>query len=379
MAKQENTLQRGLKNIYLDRTKSSFIDGKSGTLLYRGYNINELARFSTFEETSYLLIFGKLPNLNQLSDFESQMRENRAIPEPVVKIIKEIKNAHPMDVLRTAVSALSAFDADTDDHSLDATVRKSIRLTSQVSTIVTYHSRIRSNLDIIPPSSELNHAGNFLYMLTGIKPSLEDSTLIDKDLILHADHGLNASAFTARVAASTRADIHAAITAGISSLKGPLHGGAAEGVMKMATDIGDKSNVRDYIRSLRQQGKPVMGFGHPVYKTVDPRSIHLREGALTLSKRKGIPQWFEVLEALIEVMEPYSQKGVHANVDFWSGAVYSLLEIPEDLFISIFGIGRVPGWSAQIIEQYSANYIIRPRLQYDGPMDSEYQPIDQRT
>lgn len=379
MPEQENVLQRGLRNVYLDRTRSSFIDGKAGKLLYRGYNIDDLATFSSFEETCYLLIFGKLPNQNQLRYFESQMRENRPIPEPVTEIIGMVKDAHPMDVLRTAISALSAFDADTEDHSPDATVRKSIRLTSQASTIVTYHSRIRSNLDIVPPSLDLNHAGNFLYMLTGVKPMQEDVDLIDKDFILHADHGLNASAFTARVVASTKADIHAAITAGLSSLKGPLHGGAAEGVMKMATDIGNEANIRDYISSLRQQGKPVMGFGHPVYKTVDPRSVHLREGARTLSQRKGRPQWFEVLEALIDVMEPYAKKGVHPNVDFWSGAVYSLLDIPEDLFISIFGLGRVPGWAAQVIEQYSANYIIRPRLQYDGPVDSEYQPIEQRT
>ncbi|MEE2885388.1 MAG: citrate/2-methylcitrate synthase [Chloroflexota bacterium] len=379
MPEQENVLQRGLRNVYLDRTKSSFIDGKAGKLLYRGYNIDDLATFSSFEETCYLLIFGKLPNQNQLHDFESQMRENRAIPEPVTEIIDGIKAAHPMDVLRTAISALSAFDADTEDHSPDATVRKSIRLTSQASTIVTYHSRIRSNLDIVPPSPDLNHAGNFLYMLTGVKPIQEDIDLIDKDFILHADHGLNASAFTARVVASTRADIHAAITAGLSALKGPLHGGAAEGVMKMATDIGNEANIPDYISSLRQQNKPVMGFGHPVYKTVDPRSLHLREGARTLSQRKGRPQWFEVLETLIDVMQPYAKKGVHPNVDFWSGAVYSLLDIPEDLFISIFGLGRVPGWAAQVIEQYSANYIIRPRLQYDGPTDSEYQPIEQRT
>ena len=379
MPEQENVLQRGLRNVYLDRTRSSFIDGKAGKLLYRGYNIDDLATFSSFEETCYLLIFGKLPNQNQLRYFESQMRENRPIPEPVTEIIGMVKDAHPMDVLRTAISALSAFDADTEDHSPDATVRKSIRLTSQASTIVTYHSRIRSNLDIVPPSLDLNHAGNFLYMLTGVKPLQEDVDLIDKDFILHADHGLNASAFTARVVASTKADIHAAITAGLSSLKGPLHGGAAEGVMKMATDIGNEANIRDYISSLRQQGKPVMGFGHPVYKTVDPRSVHLREGARTLSQRKGRPQWFEVLEALIDIMEPYAKKGVHPNVDFWSGAVYSLLDIPEDLFISIFGLGRVPGWAAQVIEQYSANYIIRPRLQYDGPVDSEYQPIEQRT
>ena len=371
-------LKKGLRDVYIDKSESSFIDGKAGKLLYRGYNIDDLAEQSSFEETGYLVIHGSLPTSEELSVFDADLKVSRAIPEGVLEIIRQTKNAHPMDVLRTAVSALAAFDPDTGDDSVEATIRKGVRITAQAPTVVAAHARIREGKDVVAPDRDLSHAGNFLYMLFGERPDPEDVDLIDRDFVLHAEHGLNASAFTARVAASTRADLHAAITAGVAALKGPIHGGAAEGVMKMAAEIGSEDNVESYVKDLRRNGKPVMGFGHPVYKAIDPRSVHLREGARLLSERKGRPQWFAVLEALIKVMEPYARKGVHPNVDFWSGAVYSLLEIPDDLFISIFAIGRIPGWTSQVLEQYAANYLIRPRLLYIGPMDAKYVPIEQR-
>ena len=371
-------LKRGLRDIFIDRTESSFIDGKAGKLLYRGYDIHDLATQSSFEETTYLMLYGALPTSAQLSELDATLRASREIPQPVIEVIRQISHAHPMDVLRTAVSALAAFDPETADNSPAASLRKGARITAQVPTVVAAHAQIRDGKDVVAPDESLSHAGNFLYMLFGERPESEDTSLIDRDLVLHADHGINASAFTARVAASTRTDIHAAITAGVATLKGPIHGGAAEGVMKMALEIGSRDRVRDYVKELRSQGKPVMGFGHPVYKTLDPRSVHLRDGARTLSDRKGRPEWFSVLEEVLKVMEPYARKGVHPNVDFWSGAVYSLLGIPDNLFISIFAIGRIPGWTSQIMEQYSANYIIRPRLLYSGPKDATYIPIEER-
>ncbi len=371
-------LKRGLRDVHVDRTQSSFIDGRAGKLLYRGYNIDDLARHSSFEEVVYLLIRGSLPTSAQLSELDAAMKASRAIPDNVIEVIRLTSRAHPMDVLRTAVSGLAAFDPDTADDSTEAVVRKGIRITAQVPTVVAAHARIRNGQDPIHPDDGLDHAGNFLYMLLGERPEPEDAALINRDLVLHADHGINASAFTSRVAASTQADFHAAITAGVAALKGPIHGGAAEAVMKMTLDIGSKDNVESYVKNLRSMGKPVMGFGHPVYKALDPRSVHIRDGARALSERKGRPQWFSVLERVVDVMEPYARKGVHPNVDFWSGAVYSLLGIPDDLFISMFAIGRIPGWTSQIMEQYAAGYIIRPRLLYNGPMDTAYVPIDQR-
>ena len=378
MTEKKVELKRGLGDVYIDRTKSSFIDGKAGKLLYRGYNIDDLAQHSTFEETVYLLLYGTLPTRSQLLELDAELKANRQIPPEIREIIKLTRQAHPMDVLRTAISALGAHDPEVSDNSPEATLRKGVRLTAQAPTIVASHARIRDGQDPVSPDATLSQAGNFLYMLFGESPDPEDVRLIDQDFVLHAEHGINASAFAARVAASTKADFYAAVTGAIGTLKGPIHGGAAEAVVKMALEIGSVDNTRDYVKNLRKNGRPVMGFGHPVYKAVDPRSVHLRGGARALSKRKGEPEWFSILDALIEVMEPYARKGVHPNIDFWSGAIYSLLAIPDDLFISMFAMGRVPGWTVQIMDQYRAKYIIRPRLHYNGPMDLEYVPIDQR-
>ena len=377
-SEQKVEIRRGLRDVYIDRTKSSFIDGKIGKLLYRGYNINDLAAKSTFEETIYLLLHGRLPTFDQLRQFDSELKMSRGLPEEILSVIEVIKNSHPMDVLRTAISSLAAFDLDTEDNSPEATLRKGVRLTAQAPTIVAAHSRIRQGKLPIAPNPELNHASNFLYMLFGEEPDPKDAKLIDKDFILHAEHGLNASSFGARIAASTQADLHCAVTTGVAVLKGPSHGGAAEEVMKMSMDIGDESNAELYVKDLLSNGGRVMGFGHRVYRAVDPRSMHLKDDAKDLGERKGQPKWFSILESVMRSMEPYSRRGICQNVDFFSGAIYYLMEIPDDLFISIFAMGRIPGWTVQVMEQFENNILLRPRLHYTGEMDMDYIPIEKR-
>ena len=378
MTEQKVQLHRGLREVYIDRTKSSFIDGGIGKLLYRGYDIHDLAEKSNFEETAYLVMYGDLPNQAQLDAFDAQLKAARSLPGEILDVIRLTRNSHPMDVLRTAVSALSAYDEETEDNSAEATLRKGIRLTAQAPTIVAAHARIREGKEALEPNPSLSHAANFLYMLFGEEPAEEDSKLIDKDFVLHAEHGINASAFGARVAASTQADLHCAVTTGISVLKGPSHGGAAEEVMKMTQEIGTEENAENYVRETIRGGGRIMGFGHRVYKAVDPRSLHLQDDARELGERKGEPKWFQILQSVIEVMEPYRRRGIYQNVDFFSGAIYYLLDIPDDLFISIFAMGRVPGWTAQVIEQFDNNILLRPRLLYTGPMDVPYVPIDER-
>ncbi|MBD47506.1 MAG: citrate (Si)-synthase [Dehalococcoidia bacterium] len=378
MGTEAGEIHRGLKGVYFDTSEASFIDGSLGKLLYRGYNIHDLAEQSTFEEVTYLLLYGHLPTERELETLDSSLRDNRGLPEEVVDIIRLIKNCHPMDVLRTGISALSAFDPEAEDKSIDATRRKGIRLTSQAVSIVTAHHRIRQGLEPVNADPSLNHAGNFLYMLTGQKPMDQETNLMDVDFILHSEHGSNASAFAARVTASTLSDLHSAVVTGVGTLKGPLHGGAAESVMKMAQDIGDPANAENYARTTIENGERIMGFGHRVYRAEDPRARHLRERARVLGEQKGEPHWFQILMSLQEVMKPYQNKGIYVNVDFFAGAVYHLLGIPEDLFIPIFALGRIPGWTLQCMEQYENNVLIRPLTQYTGEMDLEYIAIDKR-
>ena len=375
---KEVTLHRGLQGVYFDRSETTFIDGKEGVLEYRGYNINDLAEHSSFEETSYLLIYGKLPNKEELSEFDSMLKSYRKLPEEIFDVINVVKDSHPMDALRTAVSALSSFDEDRNDNSLEATIRKGIRLTSQVATIVMAHHNIRNGKDPVEPSDELNHAGNFLYMLKGEIPDQDTIDLMDKDFVLHADHGSNASAFTARVVAGTSADIHGAVTAGIAALSGPSHGGAAENVMQMAKDIGKPENAENYVKNLLANRERVMGFGHRVYKAEDPRAGHLREGVRKLSHQMGEPEWYQILEKVVEAMSPYARRGIHVNVDFFAGVIYYLNGIPQDLFVPIFAVGRIPGWTIQVVEQFRHNILIRPLLQYTGNRKQGYIPISDR-
>ena len=378
MTEENVELHRGLREVYIDRTTSSYIDGKEGKLYYRGYNIDDLATNCSFEEIIYLVMMGDLPTESELTNFTTELRSNMTIPDQIVDVIRATKEAHPMDVLRTAVSALAAFDDEVDDNSPEATLRKGTRLTAQAPTIVTAHARIRDGKDPVQPAPNLGLAANFLYMLFGEVPAPRDAALIDKDFVLHAEHGLNASSFGARVSASTQADLHCAITTGISVLKGPSHGGAAESVMTMALEIGNEENAEKYIKDTLAGGGRIMGFGHRVYRAVDPRSLHLQDDLKELGERKGEPKWYSILQQVLEAMQPYARRGICQNVDFFSGAMYFLLNIPEDLFISIFAMGRIPGWTAQVVEQFDNNILLRPRLQYVGDLDRTFNPISER-
>jgi len=370
---------KGLKDVYLDTTTSSFIDGQEGKLLYRGYNIHDLAENSTFEEVIYLLFYGKLPTKQELQEFDALLRANRRLPDEVIQVLDLVKASHPMDALRTGISALAAFDPEVKDNSTEATIRKGIRLSAMGPTIVAAHHRLRQGLEPVAPNPDLNHAGNFLYMLFNEMPEQETIDLLDVDFILHAEHGANASAFGARVAASTLSDLHSAVTTGIGVLKGPWHGGAAEEVMKMAQDIGQPENAAEYCRNILDNGGRIMGFGHRVYKAEDPRARHLRDRSRALGEKKGQPNWFKILTYVEdEVMVPYRSRGIFVNVDFFAGSIYYLLEIPDDLFISIFALGRIPGWTLQCVEQFEDNMLIRPLLEYVGEMDKEFVPLEER-
>src|SRR6185437_9336966 len=327
--KVENKVQihRGLKGVYFDRSRVCDIDGRAGELWYRGYSIHDLAQRSTFEETCYLLFHGELPGADELARFSSLLRAARVLPPAILEIIGVVKDAHPMDALRTAVSALAAFDPDVADNSPEATLRKGIRLTSQVPMIIAAHEHVRNGRAPVAPDPALGHAANFLYMLKGKRPSEDAARLMDIDMILHAEHGSNASAFTARVVAGTEANLHAAMTAAIAALSGPAHGGAAENVMKMAQEMGE-------------------------------------------------PKWFQILAALVEAMKPYARHGVNVNVDFYAGVVYYLNGIAPDLFVPIFAVGRVPGWTVQVLEQMESNILIRPLTLYNGPEQRPYVPIE---
>ena len=371
-------VHRGLKDVYFERSTATFIDGKAGELRYRGYSIHDLAQNSTFEETAYLLLKGELPTGPELAAFDAELKAARRLPAPVLDVITAVKTAHPMDVLRTAASALAAFDPDNADNSPAATLRKGIRLTAQVPMIVAAHHMIRNGKQPIPADPNLPHAANFLRMIKGETPSADAAKLLDTDFILHAEHGSNASSFTARVVVGTQASIHAAVTAAIATLSGPAHGGAAEDVLGMAEEIGDAANVPAYVKKKRAAKEAITGFGHRVYRAEDPRARHMRDGVRQLSKEMGQPRWTAILDALVQEMAPYARHGVNVNVDFYSGVIYYLHGIPKDLFVPIFAVGRVPGWTVQVLEQLENNILIRPLTLYAGPAPRAYMPIDRR-
>jgi len=374
----EPDIRRGLNGVYFDRSRTSFIDGREGVLLYRGYSIHDLAEQATFEEVAYLLIHDDLPNRSQLDTFDGALRASREAPGAVTGILEALKHAHPMEALRTGISALGAFDPDADDSSIEATRRKGIRLTAQAPTLIAIHHALRSGRTPTPPDPALGHAANFLAMLLGQPPSERAARLMDKDFILHAEHGSNASSFTARVVTGAAANLHASITAAVAALSGPAHGGAAENVMKMATEIGEPERAAAYVQRLRDNREPVMGFGHRVYRSEDPRARHLRDDVRALSIELEEPRWYAILEAVVEAMRPYARLGVNVNVDFYAGVIYHLLGIPQDLFVPIFAAGRVPGWTAQVLEQLEHNILIRPLTHYTGPPERPYRPIEER-
>jgi citrate synthase len=370
---------KGLEGIVAANSGICYIDGEAGVLAYRGIDIHELAENSTFEETTYLLWNGLLPTELALRDFQQQLALARELDQRIVDMLKSFpRSATPMEVLRTAVSALSFYDADEKDNSHDANVRKAYNLTAQIAMIVAIYDRIRKGKEMVPPDRTLSHAGNFLWMLNGEKPSATATKTLDIALILHADHELNASTFAARVIAATLSDIHSAITGALGALKGPLHGGANEGVMRLLLQI-DKAGADpvEYVKGMLQAKQKIMGFGHRVYRTEDPRATHLRRMSEQLGRDSGQPKWFEMSRAIELYIN--QDKKLNANVDFYSASTYATLGIDIDLYTPIFAISRIAGWTAHVIEQLDDNRLIRPRAEYIGPeYPSAYVPIGQR-
>ena len=370
---------KGLEGIVAANSGVCWIDGDAGVLAYRGIDIHELAEHSTFEETTYLLWNGRLPSQLALREFHAQLALARELDQRIIDMLRSFPaSATPMEVLRTAVSALSFYDADEKDNSHDANVRKSYNLTAQLAMIVAIYDRLRKGKEIIPPDRSLSHAGNFLWMLNGVKPSETATRTLDIALILHADHELNASTFAARVIAATLSDIHSAVTGAIGALKGPLHGGANEAVMSLLLAI-DKAGADpvEYVKNMLANKQKVSGFGHRVYKTEDPRATHLRKMSEQLGRDAGQSKWFDMSRA-IEVYVK-GEKKLNANVDFYSASTYAMLGIDIDLYTPIFAISRIAGWTAHVIEQLDDNRLIRPRAEYIGPVyPTHWVPVEER-
>jgi citrate synthase len=370
---------KGLEGIVAANSGVCWIDGEAGVLAYRGIDIHTLAQDSTFEETTYLLWHGALPTHAELSAFSKSLADARELPEPILAMLRTFpKKATPMEVLRTTVSALSFYDPDEKAVDHDSNIRKAFAITAQISMIVAAWDRIRNDKPYIPADKSLSHAGNFVWMLTGEKPSATATKTFDVALILHADHELNASTFAARVIAATLADMHSAITGAIGALKGPLHGGANEAVMHMLFAI-DKAGADpvEHVKQMLADKKKISGFGHRVYHTEDPRATHLRRMSEELGKADGNPKWFNISRAIELYIK--DEKKLNANVDFYSASTYTTLGIAIDLFTPIFAISRVAGWAAHVIEQLDDNRLIRPRAEYTGPTyPAPYTPLDQR-
>ncbi len=371
-------INRGLKGVYFERSGVSHIDGAKGELSYRGYSIHDLATKSTFEEVCYLLINGELPTAGQLADFDVALKAARTLPDAVFDIIASCKDGHPMDVLRTAVSALAALETDSQQTGEEAFIRNGIRLTAQVPMIIAAHEAIRNGRTPVAADPALSHAANWLWMLKGEKPSEDAARLADVDFILHAEHGANASSFAARVTVGTEANLHGAIVTALSTLAGPAHGGAAEDVMKMVHEIGSPEKAAEYVKAKRSAREAVTGFGHRVYRAEDPRARHMRDGVRKLGEEMGAPEWYAILQGVVEAMKPYSRHGLNVNVDFYSGVIYQLHGIPMDLYVPIFAIGRMPGWIIQCLEQQRQNILIRPLTLYNGPDMRDYVSIADR-
>ena len=370
---------KGLEGIVATSSSICWIDGDAGVLSYRGIDIHELAKLSNFEETTYLLWFGKLPTSSELAGFNARLSAARTLPPKVIELLHSVPaDASPMQVLRTAVSLLSLYDADEASCSHEANVRKAYQLTSQIAMIVVIFDRIRKGKPVVEVDHSLSHAANFLWMLNGEKPSETATRAFDIALILHADHELNASTFAARVIAATLADIHSAITGAIGALKGPLHGGANEATMRLLYAIDERgADPVAYVKQMFAEKKKISGFGHRVYHTEDPRATHLRRMSEELGKAAGNTKWFDLsqkIEAFVKL-----EKKLNANVDFYSASTYTTLGIDIDLFTPIFAVSRISGWAAHVIEQHDDNRLIRPRADYLGPAyPAPYIPISDR-
>jgi citrate synthase len=379
----ETTINRGLDGINIDSSRICHIDGMKGELVYRGYDIRELANKAGFEEVIYLLWNEDLPNRSELESFKAELSGHFEIPRQTLDMLRSLpEETVPMHALRTAVSMLAAFDDNPDGVDLDNVRRIGTRLTAQFPTIAAAIERVRRGKDPVAPDPALSIAGNFLYTLTGEKPSAAATRVMDVALVLHAEHGANASTFTARATASTLTDVYSAVTAAVGSLKGPLHGGANEGVMKALEEIGSVEEVESYVMTTLGQPKGrVMGFGHRVYRVLDPRANILREVSEKLAEESGESKWFEMSLEMERVMDREMEKKgkeVKPNVDFFSASVYRMLGFPGDMYTPIFAVARVPGWMAHLLEQYADNRLMRPSLVYEGPTGRKFKPIDER-
>ena len=374
---------RGLEGIVAAETRLSQVLGEEGRLIYGGYEIDDLAENATFEEVCHLLWYGALPNRAQLDALSERLREAMRVDRRVLDLLRLVPpGVHPMSTLRTAVSALSFYDPDTEDSSAEANERKAIRLTAQTITITAAIDRVRNGRDPIDPRPDLGLAANLLYMLTGEEPDALRARIIDVALTLHAEHGMNASTFAGRVAAGTMADMHAAVTAAIAALKGPLHGGANERVMHMLEQIGEPEKAESWVRDALGRGEKIMGFGHRVYRTLDPRAPILKRLAEELNRTNaGEMKWLDISERIQTTMrEEMDRKGkkIYPNVDFFSASVYYTLGIPVDMFTNIFACARMAGWTAHVMEQHKDNRLIRPKSDYVGPKGLKVKPIDER-
>ena len=371
------TAATGLRGVVVGASTVSDVVGDKGELIYQGYNIHELAKSSTFEEVAFLLWNKRLPRRSELDELKRAIGEAYAVPKPIIDLLRQIpREADPIDVLRTAVSALEFYDPEARNISREVSFKTSIKLTAQFPTLVAAADRIRRGLDPVEPLPDENIATNFLYMLKGEKPSEYDAHVFDVCLVLHADHELNASTFTARVVAGTLANIYASVTAAIGALSGPLHGGANTNVTKTLLEIGDIKNLESFIKQALVAKRKIMGFGHAVYRTEDPRATHLRQFSKEMGERAGDTKWYEMSRKLEEVM--MREKGLYPNVDFFSASTYYVMGIPLDLYTPIFAISRITGWTAHILEQYADNKLIRPRAEYVGPRNLRYVAIDKR-
>ena len=371
------TPTKGLEGVVAASTRLSDVKGDIGQLIYCGYDINELAGKVSYEEVVHLLHHNHLPNARELADLKTRLAAARELPKGVIDIITTLpRSTPPMHAIRTAISALGCFDDHADDDNMDSNREKAMRLIAQIPIVTAYFHRHRQGKSLLAPDSTLGEAANFLYLIDGEKPSQEKESTMDMCYVLHADHGMNASTFSARVTIATLSDMYSAITTAIGTLKGPLHGGANEGVIKMLREIGSLDKVDAFVAECLAQKKKIMGIGHRVYKTLDPRAPHLKRMAQVLSAKLGEPKWIQMSERIAEIM--LQEKHLNANVDFYSATVYYSLGIPTDLFTPIFAIARTAGWTAHVIEQLADNRLIRPQSIYTGPVGLKVTPLEQR-
>jgi len=373
-------LGKGLEGAITGESEIGYVDGQKGWLIYRGYNIFDLAEHSSYEETAYLLLFGKLPAREELDEFKEKLVKYRRVPTEVIDALKLLpRESHPMAALRTGVSALGCLDPDADKCTVESETEISIKLISQMATIAAAVARIRKGLEPIEPDPSLDHTANYLFMTTGEKPDDLMGKVMDVALILHADHGMNASTFTTMVIHSSLADMYSAIVGGIGSLKGPLHGGANERALADLLELEDEEDATRYVKDCIAQKKKIMGFGHRVYKAYDPRAKILGKYSQEVTEHKGMGHLYRIAKRIEEeVIAAYGEKGIFPNVDFYSGTIYYAFGIEPAMFTPIFAVSRITGWCARVLEYLPVNRIFRPRAKYVGTLEAEYVPMDQR-